>query len=213
VYLPPWRGKDKSPVLVRGDFHPVKLNGAKPVLHAIAPYDALPGVRYGWGIGPASDKPSEHPALTVHRVGKGEVWHLGTPIFTDYSQHANSQQIPWFRGLWQRINAPLRATIDHPFANVELVLWENETTTWAILIQHSPEQVTSMNGTSLTWMRSVGPLPRHEIVLNLKRNGRKHVRVTAAGKHLKSKQTKDRIAVEIVLDSVCKVIRVDWAKE
>jgi hypothetical protein len=118
IYLPMLSKAEKYPVLVRGDFHRVKLAGAATVLHAIPAYDATNGFRYGWGIGPACDKPSSHPALTCSKLGRGEVWWLGTPIFTDYAQHANWQQLAWFRALLARIKPSFRAWLGNPHGNV-----------------------------------------------------------------------------------------------
>jgi hypothetical protein len=201
---------DKVPVLVRGDFHQLTLAGAKPVMRAIAPYDAQHGVRYGWGIGPACDKPSEHPALTVFRLGKGTVHCLAPPIFSDYAQHANAQQIAWFRSMWLQAKVPFRAHIENPHGNVELVLWENATTTWAVLVQHRGEQLAGMHGMPTPWMRSLGPLPCQQFAFSLRRNGRTPRRVTMAGKTIPFTMTSVAIKAPVRLDQVWGVVRVEW---
>jgi hypothetical protein len=210
IYLPAWPGMEKSPVLVRGDVHALTLQGAKKILCAIPAYDAQHGVRYGWGIGPASEKPSPHPIVAVAKVGRGEVWYLGTPLFSDYAQHANWQQIAWFRAMIARCKAPLRAWIENPHGNVELVLWENATSTWAILIQHRGDQLCGTQGASMPWMRVMGPSPSQDIVLNLECRGRRVARARSEKTSLRATERRGHLRIPVRLDSVWRVVRVDW---
>jgi hypothetical protein len=208
VYLPRWATSvNELPILVRGDFCRVELQGATGMHNAIAPYDAQPGRRYGWGIGPPCEQPSPHPALTRHRIGEGEAWHLGVPIFSDYARHGNWQQVQWWSNLLREINAPRRAWIESPYGGVELVLWENEKSSWAILIQHGSEQLI---GDARVWSRTVGPMPRRQVVLRLESKGRTPRRAAFAGQDLAWERQGQEIILPVVLDSVWGVVHVDW---
>jgi hypothetical protein len=210
LYLPAWSARERFPVLVRGDCHRLRLHGGRCVLRAIPAYDAQRGIRYGWGIGPACDQPSSVPVLTRRNVGKGAVWVLSTPIFTDYANHANWQQAVWFRTLLQRIRAPRRAWLDSPHGKIELVLWENESTTWAILIQHGCEQLSGSYGMPVPWTRTIGPIPQTGLALRLTSRGRAPLRVVAGGRTLAWAERADWLEMSLSLRSLWSVIRVDW---
>lgn len=209
IYLPSWKGSREMTVLVRGDFHRVKLAGARSVMKAIPAFDARHGTKYGWGIGPSSDKPSPHPALTVRKLGRGEVWHLGAPMFTDYSQHGNWQQAEWFRHLLHSMRADHRACLESASGNVELVLWENERTSWAILVHHGGEQLIGTG--TMNWSRVVSSPPKTDLVVHLRRReGRKARSITMSGQRFRYAQQSSTIRCPVTLTDVWSMLRVEW---
>jgi len=209
IYLPAWSAGDELPTLVRGDFHPVQLTGAKCVLRVIQGFDARHGKRYGWGIGPACDEPSRHPVLTRHKLGRGEVWYLGARLFSDYARHANWQQLAWFAKFARQMKAACRAWIDSA-GGVELVWWENTRSSWAILIQHGAEQLCGTHAMPMPWTRTMQPVPSQEVVLHVETRGRVPGRVIAGGRRIPGSGRAGRLRVPLRLDSLWRVVRVDW---
>ncbi len=176
IYLPSLgEGAPTPPVLVRGDFSPFTWRGARVMARAIEPYHARHGVRYGWGIGPPDESQAHHAVLARKRMGRGEVWWLAVPVFTDYARHGNVQLASWFRGLLRGIGAPIRALIESPHGNLELVLWENAAETWAILVDHRGEQ---MVGEGRTWARTTAPTGSQTVTLRLVGRGSRKSRVS-----------------------------------
>ncbi len=208
IYLPPWPGEEvRGPVLVRGAFHRVTPVNAEQVLPAIRPYDCDHGVRFGWGIGPASAEPSEHPALTRRVLGEGEVWHLEAPLFTDYVQHANWTQIAWFRGLLDRtVPAPVAQVVSES-GGVEVVAHVAPETTWAFLINHGGEQLSGER----RWSRVLPTLPPYPVILRMRdAKGRLPAAVSSGGKALRWGQHQDAVEIRLRMSTVWRIVRIDW---
>jgi len=165
IYLPEPSGNNASdPVLVRGKFCPPIVKGAEIALHAVLPYHAKFGESYGWGIGPPNVDVSELPVLTRHSHGDGEAWHLSVPLFEDYAQHGNWQQIGWFSRLLQMLMPEPRVTIVEPTGGVEVVVWENHESRWIVLVNHRGEELF---GTGRTWSRTLPPLPAFPVSISM----------------------------------------------
>lgn len=207
IYLPLWEASaEKSPVLVRGDFHKLNPTSAATVLPAIRPYDCDHGMRFGHGIGPASDQPSEFAALTRRRLGKGEVWYLEAPIFSDYSRNANWTQIDWVRSLLDRMIAPAVQVIS-ACGSVEVVAHADAQATWAFLVNHAGEQ---SNGEQ-RWTRTFAPVPAIPISLRVRDSKRRLPRsVTSQGAPLAWQTKGDCLEIDLTLDSIWRVVRLDW---
>ena len=208
IYLPLWETpEEKSPVLVRGDFHKLGASEAETVLPAIRPYDCDHGVRFGWGIGPASDEPSEFPALVRRQMGQGEIWYLEAPVFTDYEENANWTQIDWFRELLRRIVPEQTARVVSDAGSVEVVVHANQNTTWAFLINHGGEQLTR----GRAWSRTFAPVPPFAIRLEIRvPSGRTPASVTWAGEAVPWCLAGESLVIEQNLDAIWRVFRVDW---
>lgn len=211
IYLPAW-DDDALPVLVRGDFYAASLNGAECILSAIRPYDCDHGVRFGWGIGPPSTEPSEHPALTCFTSGKGKVWHLAAPIFRDYVVHMDWTQMIWFRTLLTRLLPDAAATVVTETGLVELVLHANENSTWAFLVNHTGEQLAaSATRVGQAWSRTLR-VPAQRLTLTLRdAAGREPSRVTFGGVPVAFSMDEDAVVIDTVLEATWSVARVDWA--
>ena len=208
IYLPP---SDDSagddPVLVRGDFHCLVLDGAEPVLPAVAPYDCAYGVRFGQGIGPPSDAASDWPALTRLPRGKGAVWYLGAKLFSDYAAHGNWTQIAWLRGLLARILPEPVAGAACDSGGIEIVAHGNATSTWAFLVHHGGEQMIGERG----WARTFGPLPARKVDVTVRdRQGRRPDAVTVRDEAAPWKLKDGAVTLSLVLDRAWSLVRVDW---
>lgn len=164
AYLPAWSSTE-LPVLVRGGINNYAINGADPELNLIASYDAAPGTKYGWDIGPPSDSPSDHPALTRYSVGEGTVWFCPAALCNDYARTGNWQLMQWWKGLLSHIAFKPRVILRNSPGNIELVVWKESNTLWAILVNHQGEQIIGSNGTS--WARHSGLWPVCEVTLHV----------------------------------------------
>ena len=211
IYLPFWTAPDdQSPVLVRGDFHRLALDGAATVLPAIRPYDCDHGVRFGWGIGPASVEPSELAALTRLKLGAGAVWYLEAPIFTDYEENANWTQIAWARDLLEQIVPEPTARVVSEAGTVEIVAHANASTTWAFLINHGGEQLCGSPGKA--WARTFAPVPPYPIRVEIRdASGRTPATVTAVGEPVPFSVADGTVEMDLTMDTIWRVLRVDWA--
>jgi len=212
IYLPLWaESEDGSPVLVHGDFHKLKLDGAEAILPAIRPYDCDYGMRFGHGTGPASDKPSAFAALTRHCVGKGQVWYLEASICSDYAEHANWTQFAWWRGLLNRLVPEPIARVVSPSGSVEIVTHVSEETTWAFLINHGGEQLNGGLDFSVRGARTFAPVPPFPVTLEIRDPfGRKPDAVTTKGEPLPWAPNKGAVEIPMTMDRFWRVVRVDW---
>jgi hypothetical protein len=202
IYLPAWDGEPE--ILVRGDFHRAELDGAETICRAIPGWDARHGHRYGWGIGPACAEPSPHPILARNQLGKGQIWTLCVPLFTDYARHGNWQQAIWLKGLLDRMGFARRAFLDASSFGVELVFYEEGKTSWAVLVHHAGEQLIER------WARNVGPLPRTEVRLRVDRKGRDPRRVVSDRREVPFDAEGGWLTVPVAMKDVWKVVRVEW---
>jgi hypothetical protein len=211
IYLPPWdHSKEQEPVLVRGDFHHVHLDAAKAIAYGIAPYDCEHGVRYGQGIAPPADAPSDWPALTRRALGAGATWYLEANIFSDYNDHANWTQIAWFRDLMTRLVEEPIARIRSDGGGVEVVAHGNSESTWAFLVHHGGEQLTGHGG----WARTFGPLPSRAVEVTIRDQlGRDPVSVNLLGEEVPWEQKDGAVLISVVLDRAWSLIRVEWKED
>jgi Hypothetical glycosyl hydrolase 6 len=157
AYLPAWESGARD-VLVRGPIREAVLGGAEKVLSWTAAYDARPGARYGWGIGPSSQVASEQPALTLLRHGGGQMAFLNAPIASDYARSGNLAQIRWVTRLIGNLAGEVGARVAEGAGGVELIVWQNGTSTWLYLLEHEGEQLV---GEGRLWARRTrDPAPR-----------------------------------------------------
>jgi hypothetical protein len=208
IYLPPWQSTGtRLPVLVHGDFHRTEVADAEVLQRAIQPYDCSYGMRFGHATGPASCHPSDVPALTRRKVGSGTVWYLEAPIGSDYDRLANYWQADWFRGLLERAIPDPTARIVSEAGTVELAPYVNGDSTWAILINHGGEQMTMETRTARTFAH----VPPYPVELRVARpDGRAARGVFVKGTPVAFMSTPSRIMIPLVMDSIWKVVRVDW---
>lgn len=164
AYLPGWMAGDDE-VLVRGAIRQTVVTVAEKILALTSAYDARPGARYGWGIGPSSGASSDQPALTIRPYSKGRIAYLSAPLASDYAKLGNWAQASWFAGLAGMLAGNLRARILEDVGNVELIVWEKVGATWLYLLEHEAEQLV---GEGRQWARRTrDPAPR-KCVIRLK---------------------------------------------
>jgi len=165
AYLPPVAGEDAE-VLVRGVIQGLTVDGADTVLRWIPGYDARPGSRYGWGIGPSSRELSETPALTRQTFGQGAAWFLNAPIATDYARMGNWPQADWMARLLSVIVPTAHARLLDSGGNLELIVWRDAQSTWVYLLDHEAEQLV---GEGRLWARSTTGAASREFAIELPR--------------------------------------------
>ena len=211
IYLPALDDSmGNDPILVRGDFHRLNLDEANSFLPSIAPYDCEHGVRFGQGIGPPSDAPSEWPALTRLPRGAGAVWYLGAKIFSDYEAHGNWTQIAWLRDLLALILPEPVARVTCDSGGIEIVAHENAESTWVFLIHHGGEQLIGER----RWARTFEPMPARAVQVAIRdRQGDLPDTVTMRGEAIPWGEKDGAVMIPMVLDRVWSVLRVDWTRE
>ena len=211
VYLPPWQQQGSLPVLVRGPFYRLELEGAEKILPAIFPYHARPGKPYGWGIGPANCQVSDQAAITCYHLGQGQVWYLNAAFFSDYYRHGNWQQVLWWKEFLRQLPVNFRVQVDSPSGKIQVVLWEKGESWWIFLINHSGEEI--FGTTSPVWGRTVTVWPQKKVVLKLNRNRQKALRISCGKKMLSFTQTAGYVYLSLVVKGVWQILRVDWAAD
>jgi len=204
-YLPAWEAGG-DPVLARGEYHILETTGAEGVLPVIKPYDCSFGMRFGWGIGPASKEPETHFAVTRKKIGAGNVWYFEGPFLSSYLNYATWTHIEWFRALLDRIIPSPVAQAVSPCGTVECVAYRNAKTTWVVLVNHGGEQVN----VSHPWARMFEPVPPFETVLRLGADRREPSAVTVGGTPAAWKKAGQNITVPVRMDAIWKIVRVDW---
>lgn len=208
IYLPLWRrDPERSPVLVHGPFHRLTLHpDTEAVMPAIQPYDCSAGMRFGHATGPASFEPSDAPALTRRRVGKGEAWYLEAPLGSDYCAKANCWQAEWLRELLQRL-LPRAAARVVSAGSVEIVPHVSPQATWAFLINHGGEQLASLQQTA----RTFAPPPPYPVTVELRvPRGREPESVTVGGRRATWIREGSTLHLSLKLDRIWTVVKVVW---
>lgn len=208
IYLPLWQADpEKSPVLVHGPFHQLTLAGGERVLPAIQPYDCSFGMRFGHATGPASLEPSAEAAVVRCRLGRGEVWYLAAPIGSDYYQKANYWQADWLRGLMERLLPRPVGRVVSEAGGVEIVPHLSDAATWAFLINHGGEQLSSAQRTA----RTFACVPHYPVTIELRiPQGRKTAAVTVGGKRVRYRVNDGVLSVQTVLDGLWTMVKATW---
>ena len=213
--MPVWDKKDNEgidTVLVRGDFHKLKLAGAQEVASAIKAYDCVYGMKFGWGIGPASQEESEYPLITKVKLGKGEVWYLEANIFSDYNENANWTQISWYRGLLEKLLPTPSLRIISDNGTVEGVLHESKESSWIFILNHGGEQFSNNPGNQQKWARTFEPLPAFPIKIEIAVRNKKPKNVSCMGKKIEYSQKNGKLTIEIKADTIWKALKINWQK-
>ncbi|MHC4872076.1 MAG: alpha-L-fucosidase [Planctomycetota bacterium] len=213
IYASTWEKEDNDgidTVLIRGDFHKVKTTGAEVVMEAIKPYDCIYGLKFGWGIGPASFEKSGNPLLTKCKVGKGEVWFLEGNLFSDYEENANWTQISWYRHLLAKIITKPDLRIISEAGTIEGVMHANEKSSWTFILNHGGEQYSGNPGDCKKWTRTFEPLPAFPIRVEFAAKNDKPKSVTCMGNPIDYKIEDGNVVINMKLDAVWKAIRIDW---
>jgi hypothetical protein len=142
---------DGDEVLFRGRIPRVEAIEAEVGQTWIPAFDAVPGVRYGWGVGPSSGAASDLPAWTRRPLGAGSIEFLGAPLGSDYGRNGNRVQAEWFDKYLRASGFRARARVGGSYGNSELVLLESESVLWLYVIRHDAEQLV---GDGRYWARS-----------------------------------------------------------
>jgi len=213
IYLPPVdKGEMTDPVLIRGDyFKVVTKSGTQIVSRAIQPVDMTHGVRFGWGISPPSDEPSEHAIVTRRPVGKGFAWTLAAPLFASYQDMGNWQQVIYMADLLNLMLPKPAMKMVSPYGQVEVVAHATDKTTWAFLVNHGGEY--NAENAPRIWPRTWGPVPAYPITLVIHDAKQRRVKQIAANGqpvHFKVDASDGCVHVSHTLDAIWRVIRIDW---
>jgi hypothetical protein len=209
VYLPSLADEPEDlPVLVRGDHHVTRATSAEVIGRAIPPVDVIHGERFGWGIGPASEKPADSAIFTCQTVGQGGAWLLAAPLASDYHAMGNWQQAIHMVRLLRRIQPRPAVHVDSPYGCVEVVAYADEQTLWAVLVNHGGEQRSGSDD----WPRTWGPLPPHEVTLHLTdAAGRVARSVSLNGQPVPVQSGAGACSVRVRLDRAWSVVSVTWS--
>ena len=210
VYLPRWQEQESLPVLVRGPFYRLELDGAEKILPAIFPYHAMPGKPYGWGIGPASCQVSDQAGVTCYHVKQGQVWYLNAAFFSDYYRHGNWQQVLWWKEFLRQLPVNFRVQVDSPSGKIQAILREKEKSWWIFLINHSGEEIFGTGGP--VWGRTVTSWPQ-KVFLKLHRNRKKALQISSGKKKLPFTFTDGYVCFSLVVKGVWQILRVDWESD
>ena len=206
AYLPAWE-KGQRDVLVRGPIRQVSLSDAEKVLNWTAAYDAQPGRRYGWGIGPAADAASEQPALTSRRHGRGLICFLNAPIASDYAKTGNWAQAQWLVRLIDSLAGAAGTQVRESEGNVELIVWQDAKSTWIYLLDHEGEQLV---GEGRQWARRTrDPAPRACVVRVPKQAAGAELKVHAATRGTLT-ETPEGFEISCEFTVPFAALRLDW---
>lgn len=208
AYLPSFR--EGSPeVLVRGVIRDMALSGAEKVLSWIPAYDALPGSRYGWGIGPSSHEVSDIPALTRQACGHGAIWFLNAPIASDYARMGNWPQTEWMAGFLPMIAPAARARLLESGGNLELIVWRDAHSSWLYLLDHEAEQLV---GEGRLWARSTRRSSSRKFTIHLSKESSTPTLHLLHGAAASLSSTATHLAVTGEFHSPFGALRIDWEK-
>jgi len=206
LYLPSNRDSD-DPVLVRGTCFRVAVSGAETLLNAIPPYDLRFGDRMGWGINPPADAPSDSVVLSRNHVGKGAACYLACALFTDYATGINFRQKQWLETSLAEMAPPRQQRLTSPYGSVELIPYACDKIWWSVLLNHGGEEL----GSTPPWPRTVGPQPPYPVTLELTHpETRRPAAVLCNGHACDWSQAGDSVQVKLIMDSLWKVVRVEW---
>ena len=205
AYLPAWDAG--AGVLVRGPIHRVTLAGTEKVLALTPAYDAQPGLRYGWGIGPAAETPSDQAALTSRSYGKGKIGFLNAPIASDYAKTGNWAQSQWLERLIASLRGESGARLCDSEGNVELIVWSNAKSTWLFLLEHEAEQLV---GEGRLWARRTRePAPRTCVIRVQKEKARANLHaLRSTGAAISKNDAQLEVTCEFTAPFAA--LRIDW---
>jgi hypothetical protein len=206
AYLPGWHSEDD--VLVRGPIRRAVATDAETVLALTPAYDARPGARYGWGIGPSSETPSDQPALTVRSYFEGRIAYLNAPLASDYAKLGNWAQAKWFAGLVGMLARKVRAQILEDAGNVELIVWESAGATWLYLLDHEAEQLV---GEGRLWARRTrDPAPRRCVIRLRNEGARASLGILRASSAVLTHASDGRVDLACEFSAPFAALRVNW---
>jgi hypothetical protein len=206
AYLPAWENNGPG-VLVRGPIRPATLAGAEKLLALTAAYDARPGARYGWGIGPAAETPSDEAALACRNYGGGKIGFLNVPIASDYAKSGNWAQAKWFERLIVFLHGETGARLLDSEGNLELIVWGDAASTWIFLLEHEAEQLV---GEGRLWARQTRePAPRTCTVRVQKKHARASLHALQAASAEFSEDA-SQLEIRCVFSGPFAALRLDW---
>jgi len=206
AYLPGFENPLEE-ILVRGEIRETRILDASVESFLIPAYDAKPGLRYGWGIGPSSGLPSANPALTRRAVGTGAIWYLNAMLASDYARIGNWPQVPWFAELVAETGVSLRARLLQGAGNLELTVWEDARSTWIYLLSHDSEQLV---GEGKVWARSTASADKRKASVQMAvRKGTPTVHPLSGETTLISSNSID-LTLALEFERPFAAARIDW---
>lgn len=205
IWLPSLTGG--LPVLVRGPFCKLTLQGAKTLVSAIPPYDLKYGIRFGWGIGPVAGTKGTLPALTCRKIGKGTACYLEAPIFSDYAAGGNWQQIEWFRDITEKILPKARVRLRNSPGNVEMVVRRRGNETWIILVNHGGAETIGGSRS-----RVLAPLPAYSVIVEIRTNKAPASVICGKNKDADYEFSDSILRVPVILDRPWATVKIKWDK-
>ena len=193
----------ESPVLLRGRFARIEPTRAEDVHPYLTPWGgADPDASFGWGVAPPSG-PCGFGAVTLRRLGKGEVIYVAAPAFRSYFEYPSHLVAGFLLGLIDRLLPDPIARIEAP-PHVEMVLMRRHDDLLVHLVNHSAKDVMSKGGVPVAFHTPEMRGLRLEI-----RSGRRKLRVQAlsSGRELPVTRAGGYAATSVrrlkALESVC----------
>jgi len=206
AYLPALRDGEPE-VLVRGGMNAITTKGAEARLALIEAYDSVAGSRYGWGIGPSSHISSLNPALTRCALGRGEIWFLNAPIASDYARMGNWPQMAWISDLLENVAPEVRGVLLESGGNLELVLWQDSSSTWIFLLDHETEQLV---GEGRFWSRTTRCSATRDFALSIATQGRSPKLHTLRGEKIVAAANPTHLNITGAFKRPFCALRIDW---
>ena len=206
VYLPPWRKSeaDEEKTLCAGDILDLKLAGARPVLYGYPQYDFT---LMGGGYNSCAAEKAEVPLLTVNRYGKGKVWFLNAPVFTEYTDRG-VELLKWTRTLLKKLHAPESELVTSA-GGLELVSRKSpDGKKRSFIILHHGGLRHSLRGGPFTMTEQVIiPRPQVSAVLRVKTSGK--LRVTVNGRRAAVRQRSGFAELRLTINSSWTVVNME----
>ncbi len=206
VYLPPWRKTetDEEKILCCGDVLDLRLNGATPLLYGYPQYDFT---LMGGGYNSCAAEQSDVPLLTVNHFGKGKVWFLNAPVFTDYCDRA-LELLAWAKTLLRKIHRP-DCELVSPAGGLEVVARKSPDSRCRsfMLLHHGSLRHSLRNKPFRMTEQVILPLPEIPVVLKV-RTG-KNQRVTIDGKKAPGVFRKGVMEVRLKMDKTWKIVNME----
>lgn len=205
VYLPDWgdeRPADMEKTLVEGNIFRIKLSTAKAELFGYPQYDLY---RMGAGYNSSADEQWDIPLLTHNKYGKGDVYFLNAPLFTDYVA-GHPDQLRWTKLFFKYIFPESKVVLDSESGNVEMSAYTcSPEKSLYILLNHGGRQTDLVR--FIYSEKIVQPQPVYPVVLKRKVNSEK-VSVKINGVESIYDVKNGVLEVPIAMDSLWKIVEV-----
>ena len=165
---PMWRGLPDTDLPLPPPLHVVRLGGAEALATHMEPCVAVGPDRWASWWSPGPGRVTEHPAVTYHRFGKGQVVYFAANPFTDaliWMRTCFAELLTWLMG-----SAPIRVRVRTP-AVLGSSFWRRDNGTEVIVhlvnlgIENTGGEVVRIGGARIEVDESWGQIKRAKLVL------------------------------------------------